>query len=105
MISAILLGIFIFVMATVADVFWHNWTYHVNQLHPLRASFWAALIPLAGVWSIDGYLHSLWYVIPVMAGCAVGTFIPNQRKKIALARKSSERPLHDGEPVLPSRDA
>lgn len=81
--TAVLLGVFIFVMAAVADVLWQKWTLESNRHNSIRASIWAALIPLAGVWSIDGYLHSLWYVIPVMAGCALGTYVSNRKDKRA----------------------
>jgi hypothetical protein len=71
----------VFVVAAVGDWVWAHWTLTVNAKRPLAAAWWAAAIVLVGIVSIDAYITSRLYVIPVAAGCAVGTYWTVKRER------------------------
>ncbi len=69
------IALVLFVVALVGDVTWAKWTVHVNKQQPFKAAFWAMMIVLAGAVSVDAYIHSRWYVLPLALGAGVGTWM------------------------------
>lgn len=64
----------IFASYVVLDALYALYTASVNQLRPARAAgLAAALYGLGAVWVRD-YVANPWYVLPLVAGSALGTF-------------------------------
>ncbi len=78
--SQLLFGILMFGVAVVTDWIWAHYTIATSNRMAGMAGFWAAMIVLAGLMSLNAYLISYWYVIPITLGSFVGTYFTVKKK-------------------------
>lgn len=64
----------VFIATLLADVFWAKWTTAVARQDPFWAGIHAALIILAGGFTIVEYTNNHWLLIPAMLGAYCGTY-------------------------------
>lgn len=68
-------AVFVFLIAAFSDAVWARYTLAVGKHSALASAMWAIGIIATGVVSIDAYIDSRWYVLPVGAGAAIGTYL------------------------------
>jgi len=71
----------LFVMATAQDVVWARWTIEVNRGRPIAAGIVAVTIIGFSFMSIEGYIHSPWYLVPIALGSFIGTSVTTWHAK------------------------
>lgn len=79
--KAFLLGWAVFGIAIVTDIIWARYTQYVAGGHRHKASVMAVGITVVTAFSWFAYHTTLWNVIPMSAGCYVGTLIGTKEKQ------------------------
>jgi hypothetical protein len=76
------LAILIFVAYVVFDAFYALYTLHVTRLNEWRASNSAVIVNFISAFAVINYTQNWLYIVPLLAGSWVGTFIVVRNQRI-----------------------
>lgn len=68
-----------FILVTVSYVFidglYAIWIYQVAAKQPLQSAFTAGVLALLITFGVISYTHNPWYIVGVVIGSAIGTYV------------------------------
>ncbi len=81
---SVLVGIFIFILYILIDGMYAYYTMAVTEKRPMRAAMTASTLHLLLAIGVLSYVDNYLYIIPLIAGSWIGTYIMVKKSKSGL---------------------
>lgn len=69
----------VFASAFAASAMWARWHLTTTARNAVQSSLWDMGILALGAVTVDAYIHSRWYVVPVVTGGGLGNYMAVRR--------------------------